>query len=63
MRQAEVKRLFKGAFQAARDMGLPVGSFEVRVENGSVRVLPIAANEPLDDAADSERRQRDAFGR
>ncbi len=62
MRQSEITRLFKGAFKAAQDFGLPVGSYEIRVENGGARILPLAANEPLDDAAEMGRRIEEAFG-
>lgn len=58
-KQIEITRAIKGAMRA----GLPVGSFELRVENGAIRVLPVAANEPFDEAADLERRMKDAFGR
>lgn len=58
-RQVDVKRLVKGAL----DGGLPVGSFKVVVEDGKASLLPIAANEPSDAAADAERRMREAFGR
>ena len=57
-RQADVTRLVRGALAA----GLPVGSFKVAVENGAPVLLPLAANEPLDDAADAARRIREAFG-
>jgi hypothetical protein len=53
-----VTRLVKGALKG----GLPVGSFKIGVENGHPVLLPIAANEPSDAAADAERRMRDAFG-
>jgi hypothetical protein len=58
IRQADVARVVRGALKA----GLPVGSFSVEVVDGIVRLLPIAANAPSDDAADMERRMREAFG-
>lgn len=58
-KQADVTRLVKGALKG----GLPVGSFKVGVENGQPVLLPLAANEPSDDAAEMERRMREAFGR
>jgi hypothetical protein len=57
-KQSDVTRLVRGALKA----GLPVGSFKVVVENGQPVLLPIAANEPSDAAADAERRMREAFG-
>lgn len=57
-KQADVTRLIKGALSA----GMPVGSFKVAVENGQPVLLPLAANESLDEAADLERRMKDAFG-
>jgi hypothetical protein len=57
-KQSDVTRLVKGALAA----GMPVGSFKVVVENGQPALLPIAANEPSDAAADAERRMKDAFG-
>jgi len=57
-RQADVARLVRGAIQG----GLPVGSFKIVVENGQPALLPIAANEPSDGAADMSRRMREAFG-
>lgn len=57
-RQSDVSRLVRGALKG----GLPVGSFKIAVENGQPVLLPIAANAPLDDAADVERRMKDAFG-
>lgn len=58
IRQADVSRVVRGAIRA----GLPVGSFSVEVRNGVVRLLPTAANQPLNDADDMERRMKDAFG-
>lgn len=57
-RQADVTRLIKGALSA----GLPVGSFKVVVENGTPMLLPLAANAPLNEADEMERRMKDAFG-
>lgn len=57
-RQSDVTRLVRGAIKG----GLPVGSFKVVVENGQPVLLPLAANAPSDDAADMERRMREAFG-
>jgi len=56
--QADWTRAIKGALKA----GLPVGSFKVAVENGALAILPIAANQSLNDADDMERRMQDAFG-
>lgn len=56
-KQVDIKRAIKGAL----DAGLPVGAFKIVVENGALTVLPIAANAAPDDAADMERRMRDAF--
>lgn len=58
VRQADVARVVRGALAA----GLPVGSFSVEVVDGIVRLLPIAANAPSDDAAEMARRMREAFG-
>jgi hypothetical protein len=58
VRQADVSRVISGALKA----GLPAGSFSVEVVQGVVRLLPIAANGPLNDADDIERRMKDAFG-
>jgi hypothetical protein len=57
-KQADVTRLLKGALRA----GLPAGSFKIVVQNGEPVLLPIAANEPLDEAAEMARRIREAFG-
>lgn len=58
VRQADVKRVVKGAL----DAGLPIGSFSVEVGDGVVRLLPTAANSPSNDDADLARRMREAFG-
>lgn len=58
VRQADVARVIGGALKA----GLPAGSFTVEVVDGIVRLLPVAANEPLNVAEDMERRMKDAFG-
>lgn len=58
IRQADVARVIRGALRA----GLPVGSFSVEIVDGVVRLLPIAANAPSDEAAEAERRMKDAFG-
>ncbi len=62
MRQAEVRRLFKGAVEGARAVGWPDGSYRLKIVDGCVEVLPIAANGPSDDAADMAERIRRAFG-
>lgn len=59
VRQADINRVIRGALQA----GLPAGSFTVEVVDGIVRLLPLAANSPLDAAQDAEQRMKDAFGR
>lgn len=62
IRQTDISRVVRGALAA----GLPAGSFSIEVDasSGNVRLLPIAANSPSDDAAqDAERRMREAFGR
>lgn len=56
-RQADVTRLIRGALKG----GLPVGSFTVVVENGLPKLVPVAANAPLNDAEEIERRIRGAF--
>jgi hypothetical protein len=56
-KQSDIARAIRGALQG----GLPVGSFKVTVENGLPVILPVAANAPLNDADDMERRMRDAF--
>lgn len=56
--QADVSRVVRGAIKG----GLPVGSFTVEVEGGAVRLLPIAANAPLNAAQAAEKRMREAFG-
>lgn len=61
IRKADVARQAEGLMKAALRAGLPVGSFEVVVEGDRVRLLPAAANEPLDEAAEMERRIRGAF--
>ena len=58
VRQADVRRIVQGALKA----GLPPGSFSVEVVDGTVRLLPVAANAPSDAASDSERRMKEAFG-
>jgi hypothetical protein len=62
MRQADVRRLVKGAVEGARAAGWPDGSYSVEIVDGRVKVLPIAANAPSDDAADMAERIRRAFG-
>lgn len=57
-RQVDVARAVRGALKA----GLPAGSFSVEIQEGAIRLLPIAANTPLDAASEDERRMRDAFG-
>ena len=59
VKQADVARVIRGALSA----GLPAGSFSVEVVDGVVRLLPLAANAPLNEADEMERRMRDAFGR
>lgn len=58
VRTNDVARMIAGALKG----GLPVGSFKVVVENGLPVILPLAANAPLNEAEDAERRMRDAFG-
>ena len=58
VRQADVSRIVRGALKA----GLPVGSFSVEVVDGVVRLLPVAANAPLNAADDAEKRMKEAFG-
>lgn len=58
VRQADVARVVRGALSA----GMPAGSFTIEVKDGAVRILPIAANAPSDDAAEMARRMREAFG-
>lgn len=58
IRQADVARVVRGALRG----GMPPGSFAVKVVDGEVHLLPIAANEPSDDAAEMARRMREAFG-
>lgn len=55
--QADYTRAVRGVLKA----GWPVGSFKVVVENGRLEVLPLAANEPSDPAAEAARRIREAF--
>jgi hypothetical protein len=57
-RQADVTRLVRGALKG----GMPLGSFRVGLEAGKPVLLPVAANEPSDAAADAERRMKEAFG-
>lgn len=57
-KQAEVTRMIKGAIAA----GLPPGSFKVVHKDGELSLLPTDAADPLDEAADLERRMKDAFG-
>lgn len=59
IRQADVARVVRGALAG----GLPAGSFAVEVVDGAVRLLPIAANAPSDDADELSRRMREAFGK
>lgn len=56
--QSDATRLMKSALKA----GLPVGSFKVVVEEGRLTLLPLAANESPDPAAECGRRIREAFG-
>jgi hypothetical protein len=56
-READVRRLVKGAISA----GLPAGSFVVKVVGDELQLLPIAANAPSDDGAEMARRMREAF--
>ena len=58
VRQSDVARVVRGAIKG----GWAQGTFSVEVVDGIVRLLPIAANAPSDDAADMERRMREAFG-
>jgi hypothetical protein len=58
-RQADVTKLIRGAVAG----GLPVGSFKIVAEDGRLTLAPITATErELDDAADDERRMKEAFG-
>lgn len=60
---SEIKRRFRAVVEGARAMGWADGSYTVEIVDNGVRVLPIAANAPSDDAQDMERRMREAFGR
>lgn len=57
IRQADVSRVIRAALKA----GMPPGSFTVEVVGRTVKLLPIAANAPSDDAAEMQRRMREAF--
>lgn len=57
-RQADIARVVRAGIKA----GLPPGSFTVEVRGETVRLLPIAANSPLNAADDAEQRMREAFG-
>lgn len=43
VKQADVTRVVRGALAA----GLPAGSFTVEVGDGIIRLLPVAAGEPV----------------
>lgn len=59
--KAVLRRAIDCLFEGATRAGWPVGSFKIVVDGGKVEFLPIAANAPLDDAAEMERRIRGAF--
>lgn len=52
-RQADLSR----ALKEAKKVG-----FQLKVVDGEFHFLPTAANAPLNEAEDAERRMRDAFG-
>lgn len=52
-RKADLNR----AVEVAKEHG-----FQVIVEGGTIRLLPIAANSPANAVDDDERRMREAFG-
>ena len=61
-RQADVCRGIRGAIQALRREGLSPADFRIVHRDGETQVLPIGADRSSDDAADMERRMKDAFG-
>lgn len=60
--KADVRRAVQGALEGIIAAGLSPDNFEIIHKNGELHVLPANANAPLDDAADLERRMKDAFG-
>lgn len=60
--QADVSRAIAGAMKAARKAGLPADFYRLEIVDGKISLLPNAANAPLNDADEMERRMKDAFG-
>lgn len=61
-RVADTRRSIRAAIQALRAEGLSPADFQIVHKDGETRILPAGGSAGFDEAADLERRMKDAFG-